>query len=88
MMAQFAVVNRHHPRLPRGYHLVHSGSAAHVAGSGRMSPSMEMSTPVSELSGVPATGWHRVLGRFGDAVIVELVVLALLYGLRRYWRTA
>jgi FtsP/CotA-like multicopper oxidase with cupredoxin domain len=88
MMAQFAVVNRHHPRLPRGYHLVHSGSAAHVAGSGRMSPSMEMSTPVSELSGVPATGWHRVLGRFGDAVIVELVVLSLLYGLRRYWRTA
>ncbi len=89
MMSQFAVVKPHSHVLPHGYHLVHAtaGAHSHMAGMS-MSPAMTASTPISMLSRVPLTGWRRDVGRFGDAAVVELIALALLYGLRRYWNAA
>jgi FtsP/CotA-like multicopper oxidase with cupredoxin domain/plastocyanin len=80
MMAQFAVV-RPHQSLPRGYHLAATTPAA-------SRPAMGDDDSMSMLPHYPLSGWHRAVGRFGDAMAVDLLAMALLFGLRAYWKAA
>jgi FtsP/CotA-like multicopper oxidase with cupredoxin domain len=84
MMAQFAVVKPHTTTLPKGYHLGASATAhhgKHGAMAMAMSPLMVGGAPAK----TPPTAVSRVLIRSARAVVIELVLIALVIGVRRYW---
>jgi spore coat protein A, manganese oxidase len=95
MMAQFAVVKPHTTALPAGYYLASKRAQATKPGTRASHPgsgSMAMMAgapmiPPGAGGGQPA-GVPRLLGRAGQALAVEAVLVVLLVGLRRYWRFA
>lgn len=82
MMAQFAVVRPHSHRLPPGYHLRGPASATPATTmSGMSDPS-----PLTFAAQLRSAEWRRALGRFGDLLVLELIGVAAMFGLRRFWR--
>jgi spore coat protein A len=98
MMAQFAVVKRHSKRLAAGYYDDGSAVPGHHATSAAMDMTMPMNMPMDmpmPTAGSAAHGdgtsaqqasWSRYAGRWGRAVGLELVMLAMLLGWRRLRR--
>jgi FtsP/CotA-like multicopper oxidase with cupredoxin domain len=96
MMAQFAVVKPHTTALPPGYFLASTGThtarpsartaARSMAGSmaGMVSGPMSPPGAGTGLSALPRTA----VGRAGQALLIEAVLVMLVIGLRRYWRFA
>jgi FtsP/CotA-like multicopper oxidase with cupredoxin domain len=92
MMAQFAVVSRHHHKLPKGYYLASAQPPASSSASSTSMPGMNMSgmtmsaadmasMPMAGASGDQPTSSSRVtraLRRAGIAVLLELAALGLL----------
>lgn len=81
MMAQFAVVDPATHALPPGYHLAQPATSTAHGGHHDM-----VMGPVLNLSESRADVWRRHLGRFGDAIALQLAAVMVLYGLRRSFR--
>lgn len=83
MMAQFAVVNAHTHKLPRGYHRRGKGTTKSSHGM-----QMSMASPPANPPSPPTTTgrWQRVVIRSSRALALELSALTLALGWRRYRR--
>jgi spore coat protein A, manganese oxidase len=81
MMAQFAVVKPHSKKLPKGYYLT-SSSTAHRASA--MPASMMMSPPIATGDAAPSSTGARIVIRSSRALALELCLLTLILGWRRY----
>jgi FtsP/CotA-like multicopper oxidase with cupredoxin domain len=85
MMAQFAVVKPGTHKLPHGYS--HRTVAAKPAGEPPMQMSMQMA-PADPGAAASFTDWSRVAIRATRAMALELSIIALALGWRRYRRYA
>ena len=82
MMAQFAVVDPHTHKLPRGYHLANKANSTHGM-------KMSMTMPMSGGAGggpTSSTTWARAAIRSSRALALELSALTMILGWRRYRR--
>jgi spore coat protein A, manganese oxidase len=94
MMAQFAVVNPHTHKLPRGYYLSGHGPKKQTATAGGSTQASMSSMPMPMADGSGGTagpsssaaGWQRVMIRSSRVLALELFVITLLFAWRRYRR--